>query len=391
MTIRNLMTVFAPAALILAAGCGDAKPDEVVEQVDRRPRVRVCSLEQGIVFEDAARVQGTVRTKFSAAVASRIAGTIDEIMVDEGDRVKADQPLFQIDKVNLENQVRIAEDDRNVAKAALAEAEAAKAEALAAFEKAELDSGRMERLYNEKKAVTQDAWERATLNLKSSAAVLARAKAGVETAKVKIAQTETAFQIAQKNLADSLGKAPFDGVITQKLKDTGDYAASGNAVFKMDNPSIYEISFSMNADQYGKIDFEKTLIRLADGRKLKPSYQSPTVNGTTRTFELRTVVDRTPDLAPGMIRSADVVFSSRSGAGVPASAEGLRGGEHVVFIVKDGVVAQVPVKVGLRTGGKVEITNPEVLQGAQIVKEGMLLLNPGDQVIPVPEEAAAKQ
>ncbi len=387
MNIRKMTAFLGSAAIVLAAGCSDAKKNEPVEQIDRRPRVRVCGLEKNAAFEDAARVQGTVRTKFSASVASRLAGPIDEIMADEGDVVKAGTPLFQIDKVNLENKVRIAQDDRNVAKAALAEATAAEAEAQAAFEKADLDAGRMDRLYNEKKAVTQDAWERAALNLKSAAAALARAKAGVETAKVKIMQAETAFQIAEKNLDDSLGKAPFDGVVTQKLKDKGDYAASGTAIFKMDNPGIYEICFSMNADQYDKVNLTNTVVRLTDGRKLHPSYQSPTVNATTRTFELRTVVGRTPDLAPGMIRSADVVFSSHPGAGVPASAVGLRGGENVVFVVKDGTVAQIPVKTGFHSGGRVEILNPEALKDARIVKDGMLLLNPGDAVIPVDADA----
>ena len=100
----------------------------------------------------------------------------------------------------------------------------------------------------------------------------------------------------------------------------------------------------------------------------------------TRTFEIRVVVARSPAMAPGMLRDATVVFRQVDAPGLPVSALGLRKGKRVVFIVKDGKVMSVPVEAGLTWNGFVEIRNAASLAAADIVVEGMLLLNEGDAV-----------
>jgi multidrug efflux pump subunit AcrA (membrane-fusion protein) len=175
-----MLFVWMAAAALATNGCRKAQKTE--EPADLRPLVRVGPLVPAFPFTDGARVQGVVRTKFSAAVAARVPGTIDAVMTDEGETVKAGQPLFQIDKVTLENRVRLAEDDLNVAKAVLREAEAARVEALASLDKAEVDAKRMATLFNDSKAVTKDAWEKADLQRKVAAAVRERAQAAVESA-----------------------------------------------------------------------------------------------------------------------------------------------------------------------------------------------------------------
>jgi multidrug efflux pump subunit AcrA (membrane-fusion protein) len=100
----------------------------------------------------------------------------------------------------------------------------------------------------------------------------------------------------------------------------------------------------------------------------------------TRTFEIRATVERTPDLAPGMIRDAWVVFRQYSAPALPATAVGFRSGTNVVFVVRNEKVAAVPVDLGNAWQRHVEIRNPEALRDADVVTEGMLLLNEGDGV-----------
>ena len=367
--------------LALLAGC---QKEEAAQQADNRPRVRVCALTPGQAFEDCAVVQGSIRTKFTAAVASRLPGTLDEVLADEGDAVKAGQPLFQVDRVNLENQVAIAKDDQAVAQAARAEALAAQAEAEAAHAKAQTDAERFRRLYNDSRSVTKDAWEKAELQLRSAAAALARARAAVASADAKILQSATALRIAEKNLADSRGLAPFDGVITQKLQDRGDYAGAGTPIFMMDDPRVRELCLTLTADRYADVAVGKTVVSADFGQELPVTYKAPTVNPVTRTFEIRAVIEPDPAVAPGMLCGARVVFARRTGFGLPAGAVARRGGREVAFVVgADGTVAAVEAKTGARAGGLVEILNPEAFEGKRVVAEGMLLLNPGDAVVPV--------
>ena len=57
------------------------------------PRVKVVAPEMR-TFVEALTVQGTVRSKSCAAVSARVAGTIDELCVEEGSSVALGTPLF---------------------------------------------------------------------------------------------------------------------------------------------------------------------------------------------------------------------------------------------------------------------------------------------------------
>lgn len=303
------------------------------------PLVTVCRVRRGVVFEDTAFAQGTVRTKESATIAARVPGTIDELLVAEGATVKKGDALFRVDRANLENAVKLAE---------------------IADRKAALDFRRMTRLVAEG-AVTRDAYEKAEVQAKSAALQLA---------------------VARKNLADSEACAPFDGVITEKRRDMGDFVSPGAPVLRMDNTSAYEIRFALNASDYGKVKVGETRVRLAaagapaDGFPV--AYKAPSVNPATRTFEIRIAVPKTDDLAPGMIRDATVVFARTTSDALPAAAVNPLNGTNCVAVVRGGRLAVLPVAAGVEQDGMRAVRG--VPPDADVVAAAMLLFNEGDEV-----------
>lgn len=303
------------------------------------PLVTVCRVRRGVVFEDTAFAQGTVRTKESATIAARVPGTIDELLVAEGATVKKGDALFRVDRANLENAVKLAE---------------------IADRKAALDFRRMTRLVAEG-AVTRDAFEKAEVQAKSAALQLA---------------------VARKNLADSEACAPFDGVITEKRRDMGDFVSPGAPVLRMDNTSAYEIRFALNASDYGKVKVGETRVRLAaagapaDGFPV--AYKAPSVNPATRTFEIRIAVPKTDDLAPGMIRDATVVFARTTSDALPAAAVNPLNGTNCVAVVRGGRLAVLPVAAGVEQDGMRAVRG--VPPDADVVAAAMLLFNEGDEV-----------
>lgn len=303
------------------------------------PLVTVCRVRRGVVFEDTAFAQGTVRTKESATIAARVPGTIDELLVAEGATVKKGDALFRVDRANLENAVKLAE---------------------IADRKAALDFRRMTRLVAEG-AVTRDAFEKAEVQAKSAALQLA---------------------VARKNLADSEACAPFDGVITEKRRDMGDFVSPGAPVLKMDNTSAYEIRFALNASDYGKVKVGETRVRLAaagapaDGFPV--AYKAPSVNPATRTFEIRIAVPKTDDLAPGMIRDATVVFARTTSDALPAAAVNPLNGTNCVAVVRGGRLVVLPVAAGVEQNGMRAVRG--VPPDADVVAAAMLLFNEGDEV-----------
>lgn len=306
------------------------------------PLVTVCRVRRGIVFEDTAFAQGTVRAKESATIAARVPGTVDELLVAEGATVKKGDVLFRVDRANLENAVKLAE---------------------IADRKAALDFRRMTRLVAEG-AVTRDAFEKAEVQAKSAALQLA---------------------VARKNLADSEVRAPFDGVITEKRRDMGDFVSPGAPVLRMDNTSAYEIRFALNASDYGKVKVGETRVRLAaagaagapaDGFPV--AYKAPSVNPATRTFEIRIAVPKTDDLAPGMIRDATVVFAHTTSDALPAAAVNPVNGTNCVTVVRGGRLVRLPVAAGVEQNGMRAVRG--VPPDADVVAAAMLLFNEGDEV-----------
>ncbi|MBO7683416.1 MAG: efflux RND transporter periplasmic adaptor subunit [Kiritimatiellae bacterium] len=352
-------------ALAVAAGCSE----QVVERAETRPLVRVGAARQNVTFVDALRVQGSVRAKDAAGVSARIPGTIDAVFVDEGARVKKGDALFQVDRQNLENAVRAAKDDLAMAKAKLAQAEAT-------VGKAKMDAERMARLF-EGSAVTKDSLEKAQVAAKSAAAAF-------EAAQATVTKAETGLAVAEKNLSDSCVRSPYNAIVTRKRQNVGDYVGPGVRVFDIENPSVYEISFSLNAAHYARVKPGETTVRLdkplAGTRDIPLSYRSPTVNAVTRTFEVRAQLPRTEDVAAGMLLDGEIVFASHTGQGVPSSAVADRGGSDAVFAVENGKAVRIAVETGLETDGWREIVSPALCPGKKIILEGMLLVNEGDEV-----------
>lgn len=356
-------TMVLGIALGLLVGC----TEKAVEKIDTRPLVRVCVVTNGVSFADALAVQGTVRAKDVAKVAARLPGTIDEICVEEGAAVRQGEVLFKVDQVNLANAVRAAEDDLAMAKARLAQSEAAEA-------KAKLDLGRMTRLLAEK-AVTRDAFEKTEVAAKSHAAAF-------DAAKAMVTKATTGLSVARKNLSDSEVRAPFDAIVTKKSKNAGDYAAPGATVFELENPATYELCLSLNSAHYAQVSIGRTEIEIdaiPPPSRFAVTYKAPAVDPLTRTFEVRAVVPKSSAIAAGMILDGRIVFARREGQAVPATAVADRGGE-CVFAVRDGRAVRVPVEAGLSADGFRELVAPTLSPTERIIAEGQLLVNEGAEV-----------
>ena len=343
------------------AGCEKSAETTLKSVADTRPRVKTCVVRTK-KFAETAFVQGTVRAKTSAAVAARVPGVIDALLAKEGDVVEAGTALFDVDRVNLENAVRAAEDDIRLATAALAQAEAADG-------KARADLARKERLVKAG-AVTVDSAEKAQLGGKTAAAQLLGAKA-------QLTKAETGLAVAKKNLADSKVHAPFTGTVVKKVKDVGDYVGPGTPVLLMEDSGPCEVRFSLDASRYADVKVGETRI---GGSTV--AWKSPTVDPATRTFEVRTIVPRSDDIRPGMLIDAQVVFSSFDAPALPASAVNpMPDGKSAVFTVENGRIVRRNVTVRAESDGWCAIGADEIPQPGKVVSEGMLLLHEGDEVV----------
>ena len=82
-------------------------------------------------------------------------------------------------------------------------------------------------------AISKSEAETDLVRLKNADSEYKKAVSAQNSANVALQQAQTNLLIAEKNLADSKVTAPYDGVITRRIKDVGDYAESAAAVLEI--------------------------------------------------------------------------------------------------------------------------------------------------------------
>jgi len=336
-------------------------------------------------FEQRLVVQGNLEAAEFAVVSPRIQGTIDAVFVDEGDSVVAGETmLFQIDKLNLEKTVILRRHDLEVARHAKRERAANLKRVQADFEKTELDYNRYVRLF-QKGAVTPDAFERQESIYKQAKAMLEHAQALVDLAAEQEKQAEVALAMSEKDLADAVVDAPISGKISERLQEPGEMGKPGQPVVRIENIAIIEVSAYLPAQYYSEIVPGQTRMNVEvsgiDVGQQTVSYRSPTIDNRLRTFEVKCVVKSPPEgVVPGAMAEIVIILDSRKGLGVPSEAIVERGGRSVVFVVRDAVSHQVPVKPGLETSGWTEIIDSDLNEEASVVTMGQQMIDEGIRV-----------
>ena len=349
---------------------------------DRVIKVKVAEAARG-KFERNFSVTGTLSSEEFAAVAARVAGVIDEVSVDIGDRVEAGvTKLFQIDSVELQNRVTIAERSVATAEASLEVAEANRVRAAAERDKAALDAERYTRLHEQSKVSANEYEQVMTHKTALDAAVLI-ADANINLAKQQIGQYKASLEIARRNLADATGVAPISGTVSERLKEPGERTGAGDVILRVNNLDKIRAAAFLPAEYYDEVVAGATEFKLvANGRDLgthKVSVKSPVIDKRLRVFEFRGLLDGVGGAVPGAAAKFVVVFNTHEGIAVPDEAVLLRGSGQVVFVENNGAAREVVVKTGLRNDGMTEIT--EGLSGGEkVVVEGQSQLYDGRKI-----------
>lgn len=345
-----------------------------------------------MIFEDIVEITGNVEAKNLSVVSARISGIIDDIYVDEGDKVVAGQTrLFQIDKANLTRALEIAQQGVEVAMWALKAREATIHRVEADLKKAEIDYRRFKRLYDDNKAVTITALEARESRYRQLVAALSEAQAAANLAQRQKEQAENNRLIAVKDLADSLTRAPISGHVSERFHEPGEMAQRGAAVLRIEDLSKLEIAGFMPEAYYHRVIPGETLTQIVIAgqkiEKLPIHYKSPTIDAKLRNFIIKAILTNPPaGGVPGAMAKINVVLEQHEGVGVPQVAVLNRAGRSIVFIQEEEHASAIPVKTGLRTNGFIEIYSDRIEPGTQIITMGQDMIDDGSPIIIVEEE-----
>ncbi|MCX7793477.1 MAG: efflux RND transporter periplasmic adaptor subunit [Thermodesulfovibrionales bacterium] len=304
-------------------------------------------------------VSGTVRPRTSTTISSRIMGEVTGVYAIEGERVRQGQLLLTID-------------DRDYSER-LAQAEEAYQEALKALESArqnkrlaDITYERYKKLYDEK-ALTQQELDQietqkeiATLELQRIEAMVRRAKAGLEEARLIYGYTKVV--------------SPINGIVTEKKVELGNMVMPGTPLFTLEDSENYRLEVYLDERFTGKVKkgmkVPVYIEARAEALEGRVSEIIPAVDPLTRSFLVKIDLSR-KDLKSGLYGRARFLTGKKTGILVPENAIVKRGQLTGVYVVdSSGVISYRIVRTGPSYPEKRMV---EVLSG----------LNPGERIITV--------
>lgn len=392
-----MKTLFTNTALAIALGClatgfascgnkakSSSSSEAASDAKDDRQTVLVrTGILQKRLLHELLQVNGTLESKDKAVISSRVGGTIAEVNFDLGDTVKAGEVLFRIDDRSYRDAVQVAAATLAAQEAAVKVAQANLSKAQAELHKADLDALRFKRLHDSGNASSN---ELETYQLSQE-----RAKSGVDYAQAslqaQIAQVELAkatLAIKQKDLEDTVIKAPFDGRIAARMHDPGEEVAARTGVFSLIDPGIVRAALSLPSEYYGRIEPGETAIQLEIGgrkygRQVKVTSKSPAIETGLRTFEIKAEFsnDDPELLVPGAMLSASIQLSSREAFAVPLEVPLKRESAVVLFAVDEGKARALAVTTGIEESGWVEVDGEQLAEDMQYVVDGQFQIDDG--------------
>ena len=212
---------------------------------------------------------GTLEARVKSTVSPKIAGRIENLLVDQGDRVKTAQLLFTLDDADLKQQVEIAQATIASAQAALDRLKADQSQAAAIADQAQRNHERVQKLVPQRAATAEDS-DRATEALRVAQAGTARAEAAFVEGRKQVDAAQKTLAYRQALLADTRILAPFDGLIVKRFRDPGDIVVPGSPTLTL--ISLDEIWISAWVD-------ETEMARLRVGQPARALFRSEPERG----------------------------------------------------------------------------------------------------------------
>ncbi len=330
---------FIPCLLLGLAGCmkGGGPPKDAPVPAE------LVTVSVGPLQETLQAI-GTLEADEAVAIRPEVDGEITSIQMVEGDSVKKGDLLLQIDESKQAATVAESEADYNYAKETLQRADAL------------LKDGTISEQEHDQ---TQAAYERAVATL----------------------------NLAKKRMREYTLTAPFDGMLGGRSVSVGQYVSPQTTLVSIYAMDRMKLNFTVPERCSGKIVPGQTLA-LSVSAYPDQTFSGeiyliePQIDIATRTLPVRAHVPNSDHrLKPGMFANVTLNLGTKQNAlTIPEDCLFPHEGGFAVYRATDGIAELVPVKVGVRTPGIVEILTG-LRPGDQIARSGNLRLAPGKKLI----------
>jgi len=329
--LRPVLAVAMLSTALLLAGCkggGDAQakaaedkgPDAIPVEVEKVARRAIAAS-----YGNTA----TLEPRAESQVVAKTSGVALEVLVEEGQQVRAGQVLVRLDA------------DRAHLQAAQSSAQLRKLEA------------------NFQRAKQLEAQQMVSAN-------------DLDQLRYDLENARAVNRLANLELSYTNVVAPISGVIASRDIKPGNFVQINSPIFRIVDSSRLEATLNVPEREIAKLKPGQAVELTADalpGKRFTGTVDrvSPVVDTGTGTFRVVTAFSGDGELQPGMFGRLAINYDQRADAlVVPRNALLEDGGEPAVYAIRDGKAARINVRLGYSDGGWIE------------VREG---LEPGDAVV----------
>jgi len=289
---------------------------------------------------------GTLRANESVILRPEVQGRVEKILFDEGQPVKAGQPMVQLD----DDQYR-----------------AELAEAIANRNLSDANFRRTKELIKRKVTSQTD----------------------LDKAKAELAANDARVALKREALSKMTLNAPFDGIAGLREVSVGDVVSPGQSLMHVVAIDPIKVDFRVPEIYVDKVHTGQSLSITLDafpGESFQGEVYAidPLIDTRGRSILLRaTIPNSDARLRPGLFARVMLALQVYDNAiSVPEEAVVPRGDKQLIYRIKDGKADIVPVKLGIRRDAMVQVT--EGLSPSDVViTAGQIKVRPGAAVNPV--------
>ncbi|MCL2659350.1 MAG: efflux RND transporter periplasmic adaptor subunit [Acidobacteriaceae bacterium] len=332
-------------AVISAAvlGCESSKPADHAAIETAQARVVESRQEQAPV---TVKATGTLRARQTAMLSAQVMGRVEQVLVREGDSVRAGQTLVVLDSATLKSTADQAE----------AAVKAAENQQIAAQTQADLAASTLARYkqLQSEKSVSPQEMDEVTRRAEAASAQVDALRAQVNAMKAQQSGARSMLGYARVT-------APFAGVVTSRMVDPGALASPGVPLVQIDSAGPLQLQASVAESAIGSV---------RKGMKIAVSVDSvpdaalsgtvseivPAADAASRSFLVKIDIPPSPNLRAGMYAAAEIPTGTKQAILAPRAAIVMRGSLPCAYVLDSNGVAQLRyVTLGAAHGDAVEI------------------------------------
>ena len=354
-----VLSLVAAGGLSACSGTDHARGAKTQE-----PIAVVVAPVAAIATAERLEAGGVIAAPESASVSSRLVATIASVRVKAGDRVRAGDVLVTLDARDATEYVHQARASAVAAENALTRARSEQSAVEAEHRLATAWQKRIAALHARNSATDQELDE-AEARLSAAVARLAGAQAGIEGADAQLASARAAVGVATATESFTTLRAPFDGLVTERLIDPGNLASPGIPILRIESDGARQVVVRVDEARVAYVhpgDRVRVLLDANDdlagddkGVEGVVAEVARAVGADQRAFTVKvtlplTVTARTGSFARLVFRGAP-----RRALLVPAAAVQRHGQVSSVYVVQDGVARLRLIQVGDPSSEGVEV------------------------------------